>query len=102
MIEGQERRTWPKYQSRYRHQELSIGEILAIGERAGVLETNLDIRRNGRKEELVAEEDGEVVMGDVLRLKLLIVVGSKVLGGMTFAVKGSALNGSVLEDTGCH
>lgn len=67
-----------------------------------VTDTHLDIRRNRRKEEFVAEEDGEVVMGNVLRLELLVVIGSEVLGGMAVTVKGPALNGSVLEDTGSH
>lgn len=41
-------------------------------------------------------------MGDVLRLELLVVVGSKVFSGMALAVKGSALNGSILKDAGCY
>jgi hypothetical protein len=35
---------------------------------------------------------------NVDRLQLLLVVGRKVLGGVTVAVVGSALNGAVLED----
>lgn len=42
------------------------------------------------------------MVGDVLRLELLVIVGSKVLGGMPVAVEGSALDSSVLEDAGCH
>jgi len=41
-------------------------------------------------------------VGDVLRLELLVVIGSKVLSGMAVAVKGSALDSSVLEDAGGH